>query len=174
MPATVFTSVFAMKNRILIVDGHNVIFKSPELRMYADLAVDRLINILNSSAFSEFEEIYAVFDSSESFRKVYRTGNVTVIMCSAGEEADSVIVKILDELPSDFSAYVVSDDFSVQMSALNKKQLRMTTREFFSIVSGKRKGLPGKTGTKRRPAEMFSSEERKALEDLYKKLLEEE
>lgn len=138
-----------MKSRILIVDGHNVIFKSPELRKDAELAVDRLINILNSSAFSDFEEIYVVFDASEAFRRVYRSGNVTVIMCRAGEDADSVIAKILGDLPSEFSAYVVSDDFSVQMSALNKKQLRMTTREFFPDFLQKSRRFLEKKKTRR-------------------------
>lgn len=163
-----------MKSRILIVDGHNVIFKSPELRKDAELAVDRLINILNSSAFSDFEEIYVVFDASEAFRRVYRSGNVTVIMCRAGEDADSVIAKILGDLPSEFSAYVVSDDFSVQMSALNKKQLRMTTREFFSRLSAKKAGDFWRKRRLEGTASMISEEEKRALEELYRKLLKDE
>ncbi|MCX7831928.1 MAG: NYN domain-containing protein [Actinobacteria bacterium] len=166
-----------MKRKVLIVDGHNVIFKSPELRDLKESAIEKLINILNSLSFIDYDELYVVFDASENIRKVYEVGRVKVIMCAKNESADVVIVEILTRFQDEKNiVQVVSDDYSVQLGAVRSGQLRMTSREFFTVVDRKTdlKEFSRYQKKRRNLAEFLSEDERIFLEDLYRKLVKEE
>lgn len=166
-----------MKRKILIVDGHNVIFKNPELRDLKEQAIEKLINILNSLSFIDYDDLYVVFDASENIRKQYEFGRVNVIMCAKNESADTVIVELLNRFKEEnFIAQVVSDDYAVQLGAVRSGQLRMTSREFFAIVAGKTdlKKFSKDQKKQGKLVEFLSEDERVFLENLYRQLVEEE
>lgn len=162
-----------MKNKVLIVDGHNVIFKIPELKALKEGAIERLVNILNSSAFLNFDEIWVVFDAQEKFRTTQEVGRVRVVMAAKEETADSVIIEILSKLEGKYSAWVVSDDYAVQLGSLKSAQLRMTTREFISL-SKTSPGLRKDSKKERRLMDKLSKREKDFLENLYFKLVRKE
>lgn len=165
-----------MTGKILIVDGHNVIFKNRELKELGAFAIEKLVSILNGGAFIDFEEIIVVFDASEQVRRSYLSGRVKVVLCRKDEKADTVIVEIVNSLSKDYSAYVVSDDFSVQIGAIGFKQLRMTTREFFERIKSKESGFQKPLLKKERQKieSVLSGKERKMLDELYRKLVQNE
>ncbi len=157
--------------KVLIVDGHNVIFKSKELKGYSEAAIEKLVEILNSTAFLEYDEVIVVFDASEPVRTEYMAGRVQVILTRKGEIADTVISRILENLSAQ-SVTVVSDDYSVQLSAIHRSCLRMTTREFFIRYETGRQNLSEKNiAGKNRLENYLSAEEREILLNLYRKLV---
>lgn len=162
-----------MSEKILVVDGHNVIFRCEKLRQLKELAPEKLVDLLNRAAFLDFDEIYVFFDASEKFREQYVSGRVRVLKCRKGETADSAIIGFLKLLEKPYSARVVSDDYAVQQGVVAARQLRMTVREFFNELEHgilKLKQHTGPSGVGR----SLSKEQLKQLEDLYFSLVNKE
>jgi|GEM_PF-4912182 len=159
-----------MSKKILVVDGHNVIFRCEKLRQLKEIAPEKLIDLLNRAAFLDFDEIYVFFDASERFREQYVSGRVKVFKCRKGETADSAIIGFLKTLSKPYSARVVSDDYVVQQGTVAARQLRMTVREFFSELENgilKLKKHVGPSKLRR----SLSEEQLKQLENLYFNLI---
>jgi predicted RNA-binding protein with PIN domain len=161
-------------NKILIVDGHNAVFRSTSLKEKGASAIDALVGMLNSCAFLEYDEIIVVFDANEPIRKTYSEGRVTMVLAAKTESADTVISQLVEKLRESSRVVVVSDDYSVQLSAIHRSQLRMTTKEFFQRYELYRARSVGEGEKRGTLLEKLSKEEREGLENLYRFLVEKE
>lgn len=161
-------------NKVLIVDGHNVIFRIKNLKDKGVSAIDALVGMLNSYAFLEYDEIFVVFDANEPLRKTYSEGRVNVVLAAKTESADTVISQLVEKLRDNCRVVVVSDDYSVQLSAIHRSQLRMTTKEFYQRYKFYRARSHKDSKKQGTLLEKLSKEEKEELENLYHYLVERE
>ena len=88
-----------MGERILIVDGHNVIFAWPELRALLarrkSLAREKLVRILTGFQDVSGTRVVAVFDGrGESVSEASEPGGIQIFYSPAGKTADDVIERL--------------------------------------------------------------------------------
>ncbi|MBQ9911137.1 MAG: TetM/TetW/TetO/TetS family tetracycline resistance ribosomal protection protein [Lachnospiraceae bacterium] len=129
------------KRQILLVDGYNVVFAWEELRELATADIqasrDRLIHILiNYAAFTE-EDVTLVFDGYRvpgNHGEVLTQDGITIVYTKERESGDLYIEKRIGRLKSDETARVVTSDGMIQLSALRKGVVRVSSAEFGRIV----------------------------------------
>ena len=127
----------AEKKHLLIVDGYNVIFAWQDLKALAEhdieAARNRLAHLLaNYSAFTGAEATL-VFDGYRvpgNRGEQYEMDGVHVVFTKERETGDLFIEKMIQELGKDTEARVVTSDGIIQLSALRKGVLRMSSSEF--------------------------------------------
>jgi len=159
-----------MKNKILVVDGHNVIFRNKNLSKLGELAPEKLVALLNGAAFLDYDEIYIFFDASGPVRQEYLSGRVRVVQCCRNESADSAIIGFLKNLEEPYTASVVSDDYAVQQGTIAARQLRKTVREFFDEIE-KSFSKFTQAQRSRKKVGALSEKQLRQLEKLYFELL---
>lgn len=158
------------KDKVLVVDGYNVIHRVKRFSEADDAAVLKLAEFLNSARFVDFDRIYLVVDAREVSRSVQRAGRAEVVFTREGETADTVALEIGEKLAQDNVVYIVSDDFAVQLGALSRGCLRMTVREFMEVepVSAGKQEIEDASSVE----SLISEEEREQLNRLYRRLLD--
>ena len=124
-------------NRMLVVDGFNVIYAWPELAALAEAefqqAQERLMEILaNYAAFTRTETIL-VFDAykvkgGKGERFDYH--GVRVVYTKENETGDAYIERLLHEIGRNGQVRIVTSDNLIQVSALRSGVLRQSAREF--------------------------------------------
>ena len=124
-------------NRMLVVDGFNVIYAWPELAALAEAefqqAQERLMEILaNYAAFTRTETIL-VFDAykvkgGKGERFDYH--GVRVVYTKENETGDAYIERLLREIGKNGQVRIVTSDNLIQVSALRSGVLRQSAREF--------------------------------------------
>ncbi|MEW6624979.1 MAG: NYN domain-containing protein [Bacillota bacterium] len=126
----------------LIVDGYNVINSWPNLvelkKDDLELARDKLVEILQNYQGMQQAIIIVVFDahlSKAKTRTYLAEGNLQVVYTKAGETADSLIEKMIGELPERSKITVVTNDWDEQRIVMGKGALRMSSRELYYRVS---------------------------------------
>ncbi len=159
------------KKKVLLVDGHNVIFRLSDLRSFGDAAPQKLAEMLNSSRLSVYDSIYVVFDSGEDEVTERKVGRVICIYSEKGKKADEIILKKAESLSAENEVHIVSADWMVQTGALRHKSFRMTPDELFKKIGSKKKS---KEILKRRDIlyDQLTEAEKKKLDKLYKDLLD--
>ncbi len=125
----------------LVVDGYNVINSWPELNRMKSynlgLARDKLVEILQNFQGAQAVFIIIVFDahlSKTKMRAVLTAGNIRVVYTKTGETADTLIEKMIGELPPRSKITVVTNDWDEQRIVLGKGALRMTSGELLERV----------------------------------------
>lgn len=158
--------------KVLIIDGHNVIFKIPELKKLDDVAPCRFLEMLNSSCLEGYDEVKVVFDAAEKENVVKTVGRVRCIYTGSGQKADEVILR---EIENTFGAvvYVVSADSAVQMGTISRGGLRMTPRELMKTISSSSDFKKSPSSLKKEPTlyECLSENERAKIDELYDELI---
>ena len=127
----------AEKKKVLIVDGYNVIFAWEDLRRLSEndieAARNRLAHLLaNYSAFTGVETTL-VFDGYRvpgNRGEQYDMDGVHVVFTKERETGDLFIEKMIQGLGKNTEARVVTSDGIIQLSALRKGVLRMSSSEF--------------------------------------------
>ncbi len=125
------------KKKVLIVDGYNVIFAWEDLRELSEndieAARNRLAHLLaNYSAFTGAETTL-VFDGYRvpgNRGEQYDLDGVHVVFTKERETGDLFIEKMIQGLGRNTEARVVTSDGIIQLSALRKGVLRMSSAEF--------------------------------------------
>mgnify|MGYP005767966125 CR=1 FL=1 len=130
------------QNRMLIVDGYNVIHSWESLSDIAKFSLEKaretLMDILSSYVAYTKTELVLVFDAylvkdgqgSDFLKDGYR-----VVFTKQDQTADTFIEKMMHELGPDYNIRVVTSDRLLQFSAVHSGILRMTAKEFEAEVT---------------------------------------
>jgi predicted RNA-binding protein with PIN domain len=90
-----------MSDRLIIVDGYNVIHRSPHFRPGEGRSLrdsrDKLVNLLSWTVGGEAVRIVVVFDGAESSGRDERSGRVEVRYSRPPDKADDVIRRMVEE-----------------------------------------------------------------------------
>lgn len=133
-------------SRLFIVDGYNVIYKWPELRLLGEenleQAREQLVAMLNNFADFTGDEVRVVFDAHKvkkgkgSKKKV---GEVLVVFTRYGLTADELIEKMIKK-EEGLQVYVVTADETEQWVTFGRGAYRMTPQELLGeLVSNQEK-----------------------------------
>ena len=130
------------KHTILLLDGYNLIFAQEDLRDLASddiqAAREALISIVTDySAFRETDSIL-VFDGyrvRENPGEVTIRPYVTIVYTKERESADLYIEQVLQKLPKERRAEIVTSDSLIQLAGLRSGAVRVSSAEFFERVS---------------------------------------
>ncbi|KUO49919.1 MAG: hypothetical protein APF76_01740 [Desulfitibacter sp. BRH_c19] len=160
----------------LIVDGYNVINNWPILinlkNDNLEMARDKLVEMLQNYQGTQDINVIVVYDaylSKAKMRNVSSQGKVQVVYTKAGETADTLIERMIGELPARSSITVVTNDWNEQRIIMGKGALRMTSRELLYRLAAAEEIVSEKT--KNSDINVKSIEDR--LQDQVKKKLEE-
>jgi predicted RNA-binding protein with PIN domain len=116
-----------------LVDGYNVIRRSPELsaREHESLEAGRraLCDLLRDLTRATGDQFTVVFDGARASGQASATGAVRVVFSSARESADRVLARLARE-----GGAVVSNDREVRRAASAAGAIAITTDEFLARV----------------------------------------
>ena len=132
----------AEKKSILLLDGYNVIFAWEELRTLAETDIqaarEALVHIVTDySAFRATDSVL-VFDG---YRVAQNPGEtvirpyVTIVYTKERESADLYIENLLQKLPKDRKAEIVTSDNMIQLAGLRYGAVRVSSGEFYEKVT---------------------------------------
>ena len=140
------------KPTLIIVDGYNLIYADSYLtdlsKKDMGAARDQLLDRLSNYAAYVGCDMTVVFDA---YLVPYGTGSeeeilgLKIIYTAADEPADIRMGLITDSI-TDRQMYVVSNDVLVQQDALGHGALRISSREFMSMLSDAEKEIRGLLG----------------------------
>src|SRR5215831_3785421 len=129
-----------------LVDGYNVIRRSPELsgRERSSLEEGRaaLCRMLSEAARASGDRFIVVFDGAREGRTASGSRGVEVTFSSARETADGVLARLAAG-----GGAVVSNDREVRWAATRAGAIAVTTDEFLArLERGRLRGRSGDTG----------------------------
>ena len=134
----------APKERLLVVDGYNVLGAWPQLTQGKSLdeARDALIHRLHDYAGYSGQKIVVVFDAWQSDRRmrtVEKQGALTVVFTQRAETADHYIERLCDEAAPKVNAgrmelRVATSDGAEQLIILGHGALRLSASAFKAEV----------------------------------------
>ena len=129
----------APKERLLVVDGYNVLGAWPQLTQGKSLdeARDALIHRLHDYAGYSGQKIVVVFDAWQSDRRmrtVEKQGALTVVFTQRAETADHYIERLCDEAAPKVNAgrmelRVATSDGVEQTVVMGRGAVRLSSRE---------------------------------------------
>ncbi|MBR6322991.1 MAG: TetM/TetW/TetO/TetS family tetracycline resistance ribosomal protection protein [Lachnospiraceae bacterium] len=130
-----------LRKIVLLIDGYNVIFAWEELRELAETDIqaarDALVHIVTDySAFRATDSIL-VFDGyrvRENPGEVVIRPYVTIVYTKEKESADLYIEKVMQQLPKDRKAEIVTSDNMIQLAGLRYGAVRVSSGEFYERV----------------------------------------
>lgn len=147
-PATEKLTIRPPRQKLLIVDGYNMIFAWPELRDTAksdlDAARRRLCDLLSSFAGFQKHRLVVVFDG---YKVQGGTGektnfhNIQVVYTRQNETADAYIESLVAQIGHNYDVRVATSDALVQLSSLRSGVLRVSARELQEEVEAARKAM---------------------------------
>jgi len=136
----------------LVVDGHNVIFRSAKLaETYGRDAQGtraRFVRQLAEFGARKHYQVTVVFDSGKGgtgIRSSEDGGTVSILYARAGETADDLIAEILPGMRSGDPTFVASSDRGVQQIARSARAEVWTAEKLLEKIVGE--------APKRRPAD---------------------
>ena len=136
-----YTSLNAIRERFLLVDGYNVIFSWDDLKDLAshdiNAARERLISRLNNYQAYRNIKVIVVFDAYRVVNhrtETYRDGNIEVIYTKQAQTADSYIEKFTHEQKENYQITVVTSDNLEQIIARANDALIISSRKFLEEV----------------------------------------
>jgi predicted RNA-binding protein with PIN domain len=160
------------RSRILIIDGHNVIFRFEELKRLGEGAPERLSELLNAGSLTDFDRIIVFFDASEDEERRVIVGRVEAHYTQRGTKADTRVVQAAREMiASGADVYVVSADWAIQIGAIGQGGYRMTPQELMERVKAPRRDRRPPRRERDTLYDRLSSEDRKKIDELYESLV---
>lgn len=152
----------------LIVDGYNIMNGWPELAALKEQSLeharDKLVEIMGNFQALMGNRVVVVFDAhlvKGSAGNREHVGGVEVIFSREGETADSVIERLVGQLPPEAVVSVATSDWAEQRVVMGKGALRLSARELYrmvQLVTAEAKENAGKRGRERRPLDMHLTE----------------
>ena len=147
-PATEEIVIRPPKQKLILVDGYNIIFAWEELAKQAqsdlDAARRQLCDALSSYAGFTKHRVILVFDG---YKQKGNPGektqfhNIQVVYTREGETADAYMEALVHDIGKNYAVYVASSDGLVQLSSLGSGVLRMSARELKAAVEEARKEM---------------------------------
>jgi predicted RNA-binding protein with PIN domain len=144
-----------MRKRIVVVDGYNVIFRTPGLKGLMERSREQARNALLRrcgamiAARRDVWRYCVVFDGDSSVfgDSEGAAPGVTAIYSRSGETADDRILQLLDEQPRDCDCVVVTDDAEVAGRSRQRGADVLSVGQFIGPApSGPRNPLPAAGG----------------------------
>ena len=140
-PATEEIVIRPPKQKLILVDGYNIIFAWEELAKQAQTDLDaarrQLCDALSSYAGFTKHRVILVFDG---YKQKGNPGektqfhNIQVVYTREGETADAYMEALAHDIGKNYAVYVASSDGLVQLSSLGSGVLRMSARELKAAV----------------------------------------
>ena len=132
----------APRKEILIIDGYNVIFAWEDLSALAETDIaaarEKLVRVVSNYAAFTGSDAVLVFDGyrvpGNPGEEQVRDG-LRVVYTKERESGDLYIEKFIDRLEKGTRAKVVTSDGMIQLAALRKGVLRISSREFLELVN---------------------------------------
>ena len=108
--------------RVLIVDGHSVIFAWPELRKLharrTALARDELVKLLTAYQDASGVHVVAVFDGQgEKAAEATDPGGIQIFYSASGQTADSIVERLVARYAGRHEITVATSDLMEQQTA---------------------------------------------------------
>ena len=147
-PATEEIVIRSPKQKLILVDGYNIIFAWEELAKQAQTDLDatrrQLCDALSSYAGFTKHRVILVFDG---YKQKGNPGektqfhNIQVVYTREGETADAYMEALAHDIGKNYAVYVASSDGLVQLSSLGSGVLRMSARELKAAVEEAQKEM---------------------------------
>ena len=141
-PASETLTIRPPRERLLIVDGYNIIFAWPELAKVAqedlDAARRRLCDLLASYAGYRKCRTIVVFDGYKvkgNPGEKQTLHNIQVVYTKENETADAYMEALVAQIGNNYAVRVATSDSLVQLSSLRSGVLRMPARELQEEVA---------------------------------------
>lgn len=120
--------------RILIVDGHSVVFAWPDLRKLHQrrmmLAREELVRRLTEYQDSTGTRVVLVFDGQgEKSSEATEPGGIQIFYSGGGHSADSVLERLAAKYAQTYDLTVASSDHLVQQTCITFGAFAITTEE---------------------------------------------
>ena len=108
--------------RLIIIDGYNLILRSPHLRPGKDRTLeearDKLVNLLSWAVGGDRARFLVIFDGADGPPSTARSGNVEVRFSRPPQKADDLIRAVIEEMyPKVERLTVVTSDIEVARHA---------------------------------------------------------
>ncbi|HBX23752.1 MAG TPA: NYN domain-containing protein [Desulfotomaculum sp.] len=131
----------------IVVDGYNVLYAWPELAKLKEKGLeharDRLVHILADYSGISGDRVLVVFDAHQvqglSCTRYEEVNGVQVFYTRAEETADTMIERLVGDMPSDGYTRVVTSDWDEQRIILGRGAYRMTPGELHQRVQRAKK-----------------------------------
>lgn len=130
------------RNKLLIIDGYNLIYSRDDLTELAEFSLEKareeLMDLLSSYAAYTKTDLVLVFDAyrvKEGVGSDFVHDGYRVVYTKQDETADAYIEKMMHYLGPDYNITVVTGDRLVQFAAVHSGVLRMTAKEFFDDLT---------------------------------------
>lgn len=132
----------------IVVDGYNVIYAWPELEELKNASLeharDRLVHMLADYVGFSGDRVLVVFDAHQvslGVERHVRVNGVEVFYTREEETADSMIERLVGELPRDGCIRVVTSDWEEQRIIFGRGAYRMTPGELYErLCQAKKEG----------------------------------
>ncbi|WP_347489910.1 NYN domain-containing protein [Desulfoscipio sp. XC116] len=128
-------------NEYILVDGYNIVHAWPELAGLKDESLeharDRLIDILANYAGFSGDRVVVVFDAHRvkgNQERYEETNGVQVFYTREDETADSLIERLVGDMPKDGNVHVATSDWDEQRVIFGRGAYRMTPGELMARV----------------------------------------
>jgi predicted RNA-binding protein with PIN domain len=130
------------QQRMVIIDGYNVIYAWESLREIADFSLEKaretLMDMLSNYVAYTKTDVTLVFDAylvKDGMGSEFTHDGYRVVFTKQDETADARIEAMMVELGPDYNIRVVTGDRLLQYSAVHSGILRMTAAEFEAEVT---------------------------------------
>lgn len=128
-------------NEYIVVDGYNVVHAWPELVVLAnenlEHARDKLVDILANYAGFSGDRVVLVFDAHSvkgSVERYEEVNGVQIFYTREEETADSMIERLVGDIPNNGNIRVVTSDWEEQRVVFGRGAYRMTPKELLIRV----------------------------------------
>jgi len=134
----------------ILVDGYNVIYRSPSLRNLLKKSLhkaqEELIRLISNYCSLKGREGYIIFDAyrqpSSSDVEEEITSEVKVVLTGKGRTADSYIERFIFRNKSSYDyIYVVTSDYSQGMTVMDTKIFPLSPQNFLKEIKACQKEL---------------------------------
>lgn len=132
--------------RVLIVDGHSIIFAWPELRALHQkrtvLARDALVKLLTE--YQDFSGIHvvSVFDGKgEKANDQTEPGGVQIFYSRQGQTADEIVERLVARYGKAYDITVATDDLMEQQTAISFGALCISSEGLKALLDDSRRDL---------------------------------
>ena len=128
-------------NEYIVVDGYNVIYAWPDLNKLAgeslEHARDRLVDVLANYAGFSGDRVVVAFDAHSAKgegERYLEINGVQIYYTKEEETADTLIERLVGNLPQDGNVRVVTSDWEEQRVIFGRGAYRMTPKELLTKV----------------------------------------
>lgn len=123
---------------MLIIDGHNLIGASPNIKLSDRNAKEKLLDVLNQYQLKTNHKIIVVFDGvGYGGYEITSFENIVINYPSSGQTADDIIINYINQYSTDESVKIISSDKKIIKSAKNNRLTSIDSDNYWTIIKKK-------------------------------------